>query len=138
MRPPNEFQIAHKEFWYQIEESHKTGGGVYVLFSKENGVRKPIPRLLEIDSEGKLYIGKADSFLDRVIMLKKSLSPDHISTGHECGVRWKIHKKIQERFPYESLHVALYPTDDPRGLESTMLKKYEKQFGELPPLNRVQ
>ena len=133
----NPFQIAAKDFWYDIEDVFNENGGVYVLFSKQNDTIVPINRLLGSDVNGVLYIGKADSFLDRVIDLKKSMSPKHKSTAHECGVRWKNHDGIYAKYPYESLYVRLIESDDPRKLESFRLKEYEEMFGELPPLNRV-
>jgi hypothetical protein len=134
--PP--FQIADNNFWYYIERVFKEKGGVYILFSKQNDKIVPINRLLGSDANGVLYIGKADSFLDRVIELKKSLSPDHKSTNHECGYRWKKHDNINTNYPYQTLHVELIGSDHPRQLESDKMKEYEKHFGELPPLNRVQ
>ncbi len=41
-----------------------------------------IPRVLGVDREGILYIGKADAFTDRVIYLKKCLHPRCMTVGH--------------------------------------------------------
>lgn len=138
MMTEHTFQIANERFWYQIDETISKKGGVYILFSKTEDKIVTIDRLLGNDEKGVLYIGMAKNYLDRVIELKKSLSPDHNSFGHECGYRWKQHKGIYTKFPYNTLFIKLIETDDPRKLESELLKRYEKTFGELPPLNRVQ
>jgi hypothetical protein len=92
--------------------------------------------LLGCDKEGILYIGKASSFLDRVIGLKKSLSPEYISSEHECGYRYKNHSVVFTQFPYLSLHVALIACENPRESEKEYIQKYYDSFGELPPFNR--
>lgn len=130
-----EFKVSDNKFWYQIEEVFKNKGGVYELFCKNNDDVIPVNRLLKEDVLGRLYIGKANYFLDRVIELKKSLSPNHASSGHECGVRWK-EPLIQEKFPYDKLWIRLEYSEDPRFLETKKLEDYRKEYGELPPLNR--
>ena len=131
------YRIADDNFWYNIEKDFGQGGGVYELYCMTPKTNiKPINRLLKKDKKGTLYIGKADSFLDRVIHLKKSLSPDYISSNHECGVRYKALTEIRENFPYEHLYVELLGSSNPRTLEVERLDSYLKEFGELPPLNR--
>ena len=133
----NHFQISDDDFWYQIEAKLGKSGGVYILKSGRNKRPYVINRFLDADHDGRLYIGKAGCFLDRVIELKKSLSPNHVSAGHECGERWKKHIGIQEKYPYVSLFVELKADDHPRARESALLEAYMEQFGEYPPLNRV-
>ena len=130
--------IAESGFWSQIEAEFGNGGGVYFLFcfDADNSI-VPISRLLGNDVEGVLYIGMATSFLNRVIELKKSLSPEHISSSHECGARYKSHKAISQQFPYERLAVKLFTSDNPREAERDFLQKYYAEFGELPPFNRA-
>ncbi len=81
-------------------------------------------------------IGMAASFVNRVIELKKSLSPDHRSAAHECGSRYKSHVAIAERFPYQRLLITLEHSNAPREAELIALKTYYDTFGELPPFNR--
>ena len=132
------FTISVDTFWYDIKAQHGERGGIYVLSClDETGCTQKIHRLLGEDPEGVLYIGKASSFLDRVIELKKSLSPLHESRGHECGARHKEHQGISAQFPYERLQIQLIAADDPRGAETKALQQYIEKFGELPPLNRV-
>lgn len=132
------YRIADDGFWKKINKDFGTTGGVYELYCMMPKHRiVPVQRLLKTDVEGTLYIGKAASFLDRVIELKKSISPKYVSSGHECGFRYKESKAIQERFPYEHLYMELHGTTDERVLELDMLNSYLKEFGELPPLNRM-
>lgn len=132
------YRISSERFWYDINDDFGSSGGVYVLSCvDETGRVIPISRLLDDDMDGVLYIGMATSFTKRVIDLKKSLSPDHESKEHECGVRHKGHKHISKNFPYDRLEVELFSSEDPRILEHDLLESYFVKFGELPPLNRV-
>jgi len=130
------FKISSENMWHKINEAHGESGGVYIL---RCGDDKPISisRLLENDESGTLYIGKANSFINRVAELKKSISPKYSSDSHECGARYKLHTGISNNFPFEQLYLNLIASDDPRTTESNLLKEYEEKFGELPPLNRV-
>lgn len=126
--------------WDEINKSLGTQGGIYLLkcsdaCSKSQGAIA-INRLLKLDTDGILYIGKANSFLMRVAELKKSISPGYESSSHECGVRYKSNPSISEKFPFENLFVELITSEAPRALESELISKYERDFGELPPLNR--
>jgi len=125
------------DIWNQINENFGTRGGIYFLYCKhDNGDIIPTDRLLKTDPNGILYIGKAISFLERVVELKKSLSPVHHSKGHECGFRMK-ELNLLNKFRYENLFVRLTESTDELQLEKEELTKYELEFGELPPLNRV-
>jgi hypothetical protein len=130
-------QIADEDFWEKVYERHQAKGGVYKIIAVNNYHRVPIKRFLGIDDEGILYIGKAISYLDRVINLKKSISPDYKGSGHICGRRYKSNSKIAEQFPYNYLHIELIQTDNPKQEEAKYLKEYFNKFGEAPPLNVV-
>ncbi len=131
-----DFRISDTKFWYKINDTFGNSGGIYILksFNNDGSVRRT-NRLLTQDNEGIIYIGKAQSFLNRVIELKKSLSPEHSSSNHECGYRHKNHSGISDKFPYDSLFVTLIHSDNPKELESSKLAEYQLKFGELPPLN---
>lgn len=133
-----DFLVSANEFWHEINDAFENAGGVYILKSYEEDGKTPkkVNRLLDSDKDGVLYIGKASSFLDRVIELKKSLSPKHRSSNHECGARYKQHDDLPLQLPYSRLFVTLEQTSNSRELESEQLKKYQDKFGELPPLNR--
>jgi len=86
------YRLADSDLWHQINKDFNTKGGVYRLIYQENNYPKPIGRFLGINTGGILYIGKANSFLDRVINLKKTIAPDFFSSSTfvEEGIR-KIH-----------------------------------------------
>lgn len=129
------YKISDTEFWKKIDSDFNNGGGTYQLYSVDD-FDNPIQinRLLKSDNQGISYIGKALKFLDRVIDLKKSLSPDHISESHECGVRYK--NNLRDKFPYEKLWIELKTVENIDEAEKKLLNDYENKFGELPPLNR--
>lgn len=129
------FLISDSEFWLRITEKHTDKGGVYKIVAVRDGRRVPINRFLGTDPNGVLYIGKAACFLDRVINLKKSISPDMRGTSHICGRRYKSQPAIAKQFPYEILHTELICSEQPDKLENNLLKAYANEFGEVPPLN---
>lgn len=134
------YRLSSNELWDEINEISKKinkKGGVYLLFCLDAEHENPLPvnRVLTIDGKGILYVGCAISFLDRVINLKKSISDEYSSQSHDCGIRYK--KYFKKMFPYENLFLELEFTDNPKIREKEILEKYERDFGELPPLNRI-
>lgn len=131
------FHIADSDFWYKIEPVFNNSGGIYLLKSYSNDRPVPIHRLMSIDESGTLYIGKAISFLDRVVELKKSITEGYTSSNHDCGYRYKKYK-LGIKYPYESLYVDLIGAelDKIDKLEKDIIEEYTIKFGELPPLNR--
>lgn len=131
------FQISNPECWNQINNAFSESGGIYRLYCVNEQKQTIVTnRILKIDTKGTLYIGKAIKFLDRVITLKKSLSPEHISSNHECGARYKKSELFQQTFPYNNLWIELINTENIDETEKKLLSDYEIEFGELPPLNR--
>ena len=129
--------FTDNDFWKLINERHSVKGGVYKIIAVRDGKRVPINRFLGADNDGILYIGKATSFIDRVIDLKKSISPDYNGTAHICGRRYKSNPKIAKFFPYDILHIELIETDNPEELERKLLREYSSVYGEVPPLNAI-
>ncbi|MGQ0829409.1 MAG: hypothetical protein ACT4ON_13555 [Bacteroidota bacterium] len=131
----NLLKISDPDFWEQIHARHNIKGGVYKIIAVKDGQRVPINRFLGIDKEGILYIGKATSYINRVISLKTSISPEYRGKGHICGRRYKSNEKIAEYFSYDNLFIDLIQSETPEADEDTLLKTYFKEFGEAPPLN---
>ena len=131
------FQISDKFFFDKINRKHQSKGGVYKIIAIRNGQQQSINRFLDTDKEGILYIGKATSFTNRVIDLKKSISPEYKGSSHICGRRYKSNPNIALKFPFEILFVELIPTDVPEKLEKKLLTEYTIKFGEVPPLNAI-
>lgn len=130
------YQVVDNRLWDLINAEFGESGGVYIIVGIKNGEPIPVNRLLGKDLHGILYIGKARSFLDRVITLRKSVSPKYKGTSHEFGVRYKKHNRIQELYLRDSLYLELISTGEPDNEERKLLNKYYQAFGELPPLNR--
>lgn len=133
----SEHFLGDDNLWNQINDNHESNGGVYKLIAKENNAIRPINRFLDTDNEGVLYIGKATSFLDRVINFKKSISPKYYGSSHICGRRYKENPNIAKKFPFEQLHIFLIQSDNPKKLEEEELKIYRDKYGEVPPLNAI-
>ena len=129
--------MTDKNFWNNITQRHQNNGGVYKIIAFQNGQRQPVNRFLGIDNDGILYIGKATSFADRVIVLKKSISPDYSGTSHICGRRYKLYPNLSKKFPFDILFMELIESNTPEELERELLSKYAKTFGEVPPLNAI-
>lgn len=130
-----EYHLSSKTVWTEINNDFEEKGGAYILFFKDKGQIRPISRFLEVDTDGILYIGKATSYLHRVINLKKSLDPMKKSTSHICGRRYKKNENIVKEFPFQNLYVRLFVHDKPEEKERELLDKYFTKFGEVPPLN---
>lgn len=130
----------HENTWNQINNTFKKKGGVYKVFAMSNASRVSINRFLKQDINGVLYIGKANSFLKRVIDLKKTLSPDYKSEAHIMGRRYHLdnRKKLRLLFPLELLWIELIESDNPINLEKEEIQKYVEEFGETPPLNALE
>lgn len=139
MEKPTELiiRLTDEQNWHQIDAAFGTGGGVYRLFAAENAQPCAIPRLLEVDLTGTLYIGKANSFLVRVINMKKAILPNYKSTTHDAGVRYKKLTALQEKFPFDQLMVHMTYSEAPFDLERQTLLDYQFKFGEVPPLNAI-
>ena len=131
------FQFSDENFWSLIHTAHSTDGGVYKIVAFKDGQRIPVNRFLGTDKDGVLYIGRATSFINRVIDLKKSISPDYKGTAHICGRRYKSNPNIATFFPYNILHIEFVRSDKPIELEKTLLAEYASIYGEVPPLNAI-
>lgn len=130
-------KISDNELWNNINKDFSNRGGVYKIIAVRNGQQQPVNRFLGTDNNGILYIGKATSFIDRVIDLKKSISPDYNGTAHICGRRYKANPNIAKQFPFDILFVELIQSETPEELERKLLTEYSTTFGEVPPLNAV-
>jgi hypothetical protein len=134
-------RIASDSLWTDINATYGRSGGAYRLhcLAPEGDTLLTIQRVLGPDCDGVLYIGKAKSYLSRVIGLKKGLSPTHKSEPHIGGRRYwhDRHESLRKAFPYERLCVTFEPAADPRGKENELLNAYCTKFGEAPPLNNI-
>lgn len=129
-------QLIDTELWNKINKKYKNEGGVYILRlgTKTNGFTS-VNRFLNVDDSGILYIGKANCFLDRVILLKKNIL--YKSKGHEAAERINLINTDFERICVSNLQIELKQSLSPSVDEKKMLQGYLKEFGEFPPLNRL-
>lgn len=122
--------------WYEIRDYFgEDSGGVYVLFLEKDSKIMPVSRLLSNDENGILYIGMTVSFLDRPILLKKTIA-NKTETGHDCGLLYNKLSDKENILPRECLKILLIEHSDPMHLEYKLLQQYFNSFGELPPFNR--
>ena len=132
------YLLSSEKIWQKLERDHGDKGGVYKLhcFDEENDRRFiPINRILGVDQEGVLYIGKASVICNRIGDLMKSLSPKHKSFNHPAGMRYASNQILQESFPFERLCVTVLPNEKPNEAEIHEMRKYFKEYGEVPPFN---
>ena len=132
------YLLSSEEVWQKLKRDHGDKGGVYKLhcLDEENDRRLiPINRVLGVDQEGVLYIGKASVIHNRIGDLMKSLSSEYKSFGHPAGQLYAINKKLQESFPFDRLCVTVLPSENPTDTEIEELRKYFDEYGEVPPFN---
>lgn len=129
--------INNPNFYDLMFQQFENRGGVYKIIAVRNDSIIPINRFLGTDVEGRLYIGKASSFIKRVGILRRTILPNYSPKGHICSRRYKGAVKIAEIFPFTDLHIKFFPDNNPRELEKKLLNGYYQTFGEVPPLNAV-
>jgi hypothetical protein len=132
------FHLASEDLYDLIaaelgEVSHAT----YKLLAMRGGAPIPIPRFLDVDSSGVLYIGKSSSFTERLGYLRKSILPAYQGSSHICGRRYKCTPRITEQFPPDTLYIQILPCDNPHDEEKRQLAVYQQRYGEVPPLNAI-
>ena len=111
-------------------KENKPQGGVYVLKSN-----RPIGRLVKVDEEGVLYIGKGVILSNNNRLGKFVNSLNSTEKAHDGGDRINL-KPVSDIFKPKDLHIVVTLTEEPEKLESEKLNEYYQDFGELPPFNR--
>ena len=132
------YLLSSEKVWQKLQSDHSDKGGVYKLhcIDEENDSKFiPINRILGVDQEGVLYIGKADVIHNRIGDLWKSLSPNYKTLNHHAGIRYRSNQKLQGSFPFDRLCVTVLPSENPNDAELHEMRKYFAEFGEVPPLN---
>ena len=123
--------LAEDCFWKNIPEV----GGVYQIHCFKDKKYIWFNRVLGIDNEGILYIGKSVNLRERLRMLKRSLNQKPKVSGHTFGKKYYENKKLENAFPLKSLYVSYKTTTAPKTLETKLLNQYFAKFGEVPPMN---
>lgn len=152
----NKFFFAEpgRFLYHDVLEEIGALAGIYRLHvGDELGDFLFLPRLLEADPYGILYIGAAVRLHERLGELQKALSVAYhrgqwIGSRHGLLGKIKVVPNFVERFPYERLFVTLQPLtelgegnpdlapdQDHYVQERRLLTEYRQRYGELPPLN---
>jgi excinuclease UvrABC nuclease subunit len=107
--------------------------GVYVI-----SIGRPSKRFRKTDPEGRILIGQADNLRRRLSQFFNAAKGRQ--EGHAEGIRlYKLKRTIRVGDP-ASLRVEWIRARTPstaEALEGAMLRRYEREFGDLPPLNRT-
>jgi hypothetical protein len=123
--------LAEDFFWKTIPES----AGVYHIYSYKDKKPLKINRVLRLDNEGVLYIGKSDNLRERLRILKKNIIKKPQVSTHTFGKKHNENKRLQKAFPLASLFVKYQISEDSKKLEKDLLDQYFQKFGEVPPFN---
>ena len=130
--------LPNNEFYSTVNPAYLNSGGVYVLRSfNDVGQALTIPRVLDDDRDGILYIGMAKLFCHRTGDLARSFSSQYRQSKHQTGQRYWSDERYQQRYPYEHLEMFMWISDHPATLEQSFFQSYLARFGETPPLNRI-
>ena len=123
--------LAEDRFWKNIPDV----GGVYNIHCFKGKKPITINRVLGIDNQGILYIGKSDNLRERLRMLWRVLNPNLKATAHTFGSKFNDNKKLKEAFPLNSLFIKYQVSKESKKLEKDLLDQYFQNFGEVPPFN---
>lgn len=92
--------LPNSEFYSTVNPAYLNSGGVYVLRSfNDAGQALTIPRVLDDDRDGILYIGMAKLFCHRTGDLARSFSSQYQQSKHQTGQRYWSDERYQHRDP---------------------------------------
>ena len=123
-------------------KENDAGPGMYFIRAiSRSGKPRSLPRLLGRDIEGLLYIGKTgegvNAGLDWRIWCFWREAIGRKQAAHVGGARFR--RVLSGRFPISSLEYRyrrLRSRERADQEETLALERYQRRFGELPPLNR--
>jgi hypothetical protein len=130
----------HKTEWMLSgidAETNCDGAGVYQILLFRNEEPVPIPRLVEIDTEGVLAIGHTENIENRRKQFRRS--SEEAERGHSEGIQWwlvkKFHKQSFEGCQIKFKYVRLGSKSEAKQEEERQIKAYFKKYCEAPLLN---
>lgn len=136
--------------WYDIQQARSSHGpladryGLYririVIASKGRQPRRvPIRRLVGVDSDGVIYIGRSGVRRNGQRDIANRVN-EFLHQQHSAGVRYNRHVKRKLRRRGYELQVSgrSVADDSLKASEASALRKYLKIHAELPPLNNNQ
>jgi len=113
-----------------------TGPGVYQLRAIAAGRPRRLRRISGTDRQGVLYVGKTADLKVRVWCLVRTVL-GHLAAANPAGLRYlRLLKTRIDRRGLEVRWMAKATETAAATTERSVLLRYGKRFGELPPLNR--
>ena len=76
--------LADDSFWKRIPES----GGIYFIYGCNNKLPIKISRVLGIDNDGVLYMGKSENLRQRLRILCRVINPKLKASAHTFGTKY--------------------------------------------------
>lgn len=136
------YKISDEKLEAEIIKDFSNANGTYKLFWYKKDRPRKINRLLDVDCDGILYIGKTDKTLSYRVgslasAIKSNTKHDQVEPkeiGHKALA--KKFFRIRKHIDINDLYVEVSKVfDTPLKDESRLLEKYIAEFGELPPMN---
>lgn len=125
---------------FRIKDQIPDTPGIYkIIVLDQNDLPIKINRFLDVDSNGILYIGKANNLRKRLANMRRAFSITHKSKKHIAVRRYYLLKKVADKYPIDRIVVLIEKVKDcetAKHLETKRLEEYEKIFGERPPFNK--
>jgi hypothetical protein len=123
-------RISKEDFWKDVPSRP----GIYFIHStSKNG--NQIPRLLKPDVTGLLYVGHSNNLRERLRMLWRTIQKKYKSDAHPFGKKYKHNFLVKSKFPIFSLTITFEVCGNSKSKESIFIKKYIREYGEVPPFN---
>lgn len=113
--------------------------GVYRVRCRDGERVQMIPRANGVDGSGLLLVGRDESSLRDCLDAFRRCASDASIHSHEAG--WAYASRgYDRRFPLSELEISYVITPDgaaARAIEEAVLRVYQDQFLDLPPLNQA-
>ncbi len=113
--------------------------GVYRIRCREGGRTQLIPRASGVDGTGLVLVGRDDASLRDCLDAFRRSAADLSVQQHAAGWAY-ANRGYERRFPLSELEVSYLITPDgatARAIEEAVLRVYQDQFLDLPPLNQA-
>ena len=111
--------------------------GVYLIhcLNAAFDIPRSIRRMFVYDVQGILYIGSSKNIRERVQEFKDSVVGEN--TRHSGGTTYSNIPIVEHHYPRKYLAISFKEIAEFKKEEKKYLEIYEKEFGELPPLNKI-
>lgn len=120
--------------WPGTDRLSHTPGVYEIVVLDGNGYPKPLSRVGGVDGRGVLYIGGSRRLRGRLNTLRRMLYEQR-PEGHIAGMTYRASPRLKDIAPPSRLAFRFRHCADFRDEEDTLLRRYVRKFGEVPPLN---